>query len=529
MITFKVSNLRSLVNTPEIEIKPITILLGSNSSGKSTFLRTLPLLKQSLIRRKRSPLLWFGDLVDFGSFDEALYSGNTDPVIKLGFRFPYSEGRETNEEEFYYDDEFRPLGSYIADIFAEISIREHKPEKRGYVSEVSLSVNREDRVTINADPNGSVSKIIYNDIEIGETKGLFLSMSGQALVPQLNRFEERVITKSDGTKEPVRFFANGGAFAGKLTQLLSGYFSHKTAKSKIEEIGNLLSYGNTTEIIKQLRSAGGALKVLQKRVERLVAHPTEAQEIRKFVILNSVPRWLAAADAYARKTAESVRYIAPIRASAQRYYRTKELSIEEIDPHGENLPAFLQSLLPKEQARLNEWMRENFGFTIEAESIGGHIRLKYRGSQTDGNAFNLADMGFGYSQLLPIIIQMWAAEAGFIRPGVRAPTRQARMFAIEQPELHLHPRLQASLIEVIARTVAHPNKSKPFSYLLETHSESIINQLGTLIRTQTLSPETISILIFNKDESTGQTTVNKSTFDQDGLLENWPYGFFSAD
>ena len=71
MLSIGVQNLRSLYNIDEIEIKPITVLLGKNSAGKSTFLRMFPLLKQSIEDRTSEPILWYGDYVDFGDFEES--------------------------------------------------------------------------------------------------------------------------------------------------------------------------------------------------------------------------------------------------------------------------------------------------------------------------------------------------------------------------------------------------------------------------------------------------------------------------
>lgn len=68
-----IKNLRSLKQVEDIEIKPITILVGANSSGKSTFLRSFPLFTQSIMKPLRGSISWFDDsLVDFGDYDTAL-------------------------------------------------------------------------------------------------------------------------------------------------------------------------------------------------------------------------------------------------------------------------------------------------------------------------------------------------------------------------------------------------------------------------------------------------------------------------
>jgi AAA15 family ATPase/GTPase len=83
----QIENFRSLLNTGPIEIKPITVLIGKNSSGKSSFLRTFPLLKQSVEERTKSPILMYGRFVDFGSSYEDLKPRFSDGNYTLSFTF----------------------------------------------------------------------------------------------------------------------------------------------------------------------------------------------------------------------------------------------------------------------------------------------------------------------------------------------------------------------------------------------------------------------------------------------------------
>ncbi len=61
MEAIRIQNLRSLKDTGLIELKPITLLLGRNSSGKSTFLRTFPLLRQAYETATSGGIIWNGD------------------------------------------------------------------------------------------------------------------------------------------------------------------------------------------------------------------------------------------------------------------------------------------------------------------------------------------------------------------------------------------------------------------------------------------------------------------------------------
>ncbi|MCU8082259.1 AAA family ATPase [Shewanella sp. SM23] len=86
MESIKIEGLRSLKNSGFVDIKPLTLLLGENSSGKSTFLRTFPLLRQSTESHTRGPILWYGSYVDFGSFDDALSNYSDDKSISFSFK-----------------------------------------------------------------------------------------------------------------------------------------------------------------------------------------------------------------------------------------------------------------------------------------------------------------------------------------------------------------------------------------------------------------------------------------------------------
>ena len=83
----RIRNLRCLEDTGMVDLKPITLLLGANSSGKSTFLRTIPLFKQSINAKTIGPLLWYGNEVDFGAYDTALRMGES----QMEFSFFWKE------------------------------------------------------------------------------------------------------------------------------------------------------------------------------------------------------------------------------------------------------------------------------------------------------------------------------------------------------------------------------------------------------------------------------------------------------
>jgi len=94
---------------------------------------------------------------------------------------------------------------------------------------------------------------------------------------------------------------------------------------------------------------------------------------------------------------------------------------------------------------------------------------------------------------------------------------------IEQPELHLHPKLQSQLAEIFADTV---NNANIFSSLfIETHSEHLIRKMQVLIAKGELDREKVGVWYF--DNSEGTTKIKEMKIDENGLFkEDWPRGFF---
>ena len=90
--SIQIKNIRSLKDTGAVSLPRITVLVGQNSSGKSTFLRIFPLLKQSISKRTNGPILWAGDAddyVDFGSFTETI-TNDGSKEMEISFNFPFS-------------------------------------------------------------------------------------------------------------------------------------------------------------------------------------------------------------------------------------------------------------------------------------------------------------------------------------------------------------------------------------------------------------------------------------------------------
>src|SRR5580704_690618 len=96
MRSLRLKNFRSLGDTGRVELRPLTILVGANSSGKSSFLRFFPLLRQTLEAKSASPLLWYGRYVDFGDFSQAVRRGAEPKEITIELDFPWQQTNVTS-------------------------------------------------------------------------------------------------------------------------------------------------------------------------------------------------------------------------------------------------------------------------------------------------------------------------------------------------------------------------------------------------------------------------------------------------
>ncbi|KTB65915.1 hypothetical protein AO067_12870 [Pseudomonas viridiflava ICMP 13104] len=130
----------------------------------------------------------------------------------------------------------------------------------------------------------------------------------------------------------------------------------------------------------------------------------------------------------------------------------------------------------------------------------------------------MADTGFGFSQVAPILAQVWHCMKSR-----KASTPY--IIVIEQPELHLHPHMQSKLA-LLFSSVANENTN--IKFIIETHSEVFINQFGSAVENKTIPASDIGIYIFEKSTDSGKTLLTESYFDESGFLEQWPYGFFDA-
>jgi hypothetical protein len=307
---------------------------------------------------------------------------------------------------------------------------------------------------------------------------------------------------------------------------------------RILEIAHRIGLGSPETQLKQLKQIDGG-SVYARRVAQLTVSDRNFKSVRNAVFAYALPRLFVEIDSALTQVFRPVRYIAPVRATAERFYRQQDLSVNEVDPQGANLAMFLQSLNWTEKEQFSEWCREKLGFSVRAQLEGSHISLVLRdeGSSTE---HNIADMGFGFSQILPVLAQIWSLTRkapvrpliGPSQPGFSDDDEteySGDIITVEQPELHLHPRLQAKVADMFAAAATVSKAAKhPLTIIFETHSETIVNRIGHLVAHKKLAPEEVQVLLFEKESAESDTKVRLAQFGTDGILQNWPHGFFLA-
>ena len=215
---------------------------------------------------------------------------------------------------------------------------------------------------------------------------------------------------------------------------------------------------------------------------------------------------------------------APLRSSPRRTY---DPSRPSPDPQGSYVPTLLSSM---QLNNADQWMdlkkkMEGYGRTSGlfdelsvkpfGSSEGAPFQLQIRkfGKRVKGMKRNLIDVGYGVSQALPVLVELFRPDG-------------ASMFLLQQPEVHLHPSAQAELGSLFCTAAASGRQ-----LIVETHSEYIMDRVRMDLRDRKadLMPDDVSILFFERSDL--EVRIHSVRFDQQGNVLNAPdsYGRFFMD
>ena len=214
-----------------------------------------------------------------------------------------------------------------------------------------------------------------------------------------------------------------------------------------------------------------------------------------------------------RRLGESVRHVKAVREQLPRIAEAT---------HDPNSPRLLDRLVDRagRLGTLNTWLKQlglEYTANVQPErtiasqkSLPTLPRWSFTLTHTSNKTIlGMQDVGFGVGQVIPVAIEVATLGDGIL--------------LLEQPELHLHPAMQATVGQMLADAV---QASKTGQIIAETHSEHLVLRMMRLVRERKLSHTSLQILYVDQDAD-GKSTVVELPLDKYGEFEaDWPRGFF---
>ena len=202
---------------------------------------------------------------------------------------------------------------------------------------------------------------------------------------------------------------------------------------------------------------------------------------------------------------------APVQSRPERTYNAQQ---EREDPEGSNVPMTLMRMHLNEKEKWKKLKKELAQFGEES-GLFENINVKRYGGmsepfalqiRTRGSTSNIIDVGYGVSQILPILVNVLQAE-------------RSSKFLLQQPEVHLHPKGQAALSSLLVGII----ENKKHSFIVETHSDYMIDRTRIEIRKGNIKPKDVS-LIYMKPKKDHVETHNIE-FDKNGEFKEVPESY----
>lgn len=442
----ELTNFRAFAHT-SLELKPITILTGANSSGKSSILSAIAAIQQT----RGANLFPFefipnGINCSLGGFKDIVHGGSTRSKFSIKLTLARKETKAILEGTYRYS----PVGNHILPAELKASIGNN---------ELHLRWNKDTQ-----------------HYEVKYSSQFLSDPESVAMMLEALRAAERIV--SIGEKEK-----------NKNNESIP-----KNNSSRIEEFE------------KEARETQRTLGKWQK------LKATNLSEVRSELSSNlGAKDALNDLQAVARDLWNQFTYIGPVRAYPERYYGLTERG-NQIDPRGELSMLELMKwgrshpkLFQEVTALLkNLQLADSLDPDSQAEEI---IKVLVR-PKGHKRFINYADTGFGISQVLPILVKDVALE-------------KAGTLLINQPEVHLHPSAQAQLANHFSSRL---DKRR---YIIETHSEYLINRLRLLVAEKKLSPDQVGIYYFDTNTQ-GKAVTHLISILDNGNLSGAPTSYFST-
>ncbi len=242
--------------------------------------------------------------------------------------------------------------------------------------------------------------------------------------------------------------------------------------------------------------------------------PPQIVRTRFFFEIEGYPHgWWPPGKHNVSKLTAGMLHLAGLRGNPSRTYRVTSAGPDFPDLFHQYTASVLHAMNGNQRATLDRALQQ-LGLTWKVDVTSRNAtELEVRVGRTikagQGGAkdlVNIADVGFGLSQVLPVLVALVAAN-------------EERLVYIEQPEIHLHPRAQVGLARVISEAV-----ERGAHLVIETHSDLLLVALQRLVAEGALGRDKIVLHWFQRDK-TGATKVTSANLDETGAYGKWPVDF----
>lgn len=527
----------------EINFKPITILLGANSVGKSSIIQLILILLQSANDKDDlSALKLNGEIVSLGNITNIFRNRDTNQPVQLSIGL---------NEKF---NSWIQQGTLVS-IYKRLEMEYRNLDRIGF-NKISLELKNKSFNTY-IDASDSNFYTICNLIEQGYNQ--FDNLYSMFDHVPFNERKNEYIVIFQILKQINHIISQTSDNLQCLIEL--GYNSANRSKTNILYIRNI----SISSIVKS-NDTSKNINILEIQIDKPLSRPSfqvksdilsdeyitllnaEFHKYRNRIVPNARNNIFSYFDGYididflftiqepplplplryamdffhtALQYIENeleigdINYVSPLRAYPKRYYsldKTKKpKSLDTLD--GDSIAEVLKNNEGLKW-KVNNWLN-HFKVAVDVHIIEEVIhKLKV---QQNNLQLDITDVGFGISQILPVIVQGF-----FTAPG--------SLTMIEQPEVHLHPKMQADLADLFI-DIALPSKDgkrKCQKYLLiETHSEYLLKRLRRRIADKTISADDVGIYYIEQKES-NLSTIKKIDIGKTGLFE-WPEEFYGGE
>lgn len=224
---------------------------------------------------------------------------------------------------------------------------------------------------------------------------------------------------------------------------------------------------------------------------------------------------------------DSIYYLGPLRDYPKREYSWSGSSPSDVGKRGEKtIEALLSATARNEKRQLGYktrykpfeeiiayWLKElGLIHSFKVEEIGSGANLYRAVVKRDSKSPEalLTDVGFGVSQILPVLILLYYVPEG-------------STVIMEQPEIHLHPSVQSGLADVIISA----SNSRKLQVIVESHSEHLLRRLQRRIAENEFDSDNVKLYFCESDK--GMSSINSLKLNEYGEIENWPDNFFGDE